>query len=136
MGRGLVADFSSHTFTELQADDGSTRSFASAAAGRRHAIPGGDRVLVHRNIAAAHAIETNALCSYAELEALRGAVGSQGTLTLNRTAGMALLLGVLPTRVYHSTCYQATLRFRYTGSLTVPGAAGWGTLWGTGGWGE
>lgn len=126
-----MAAFASLHFQEILGDVGSTRSFASAVAGQRFDVPGANRVLVHRNAAATHLLETEALCSLSELDALQDAVGNLGTLTLAHTAGVAYLLGVVPRRVFASDCYVATLSFRYGGSLSAPPHGGWGfTPWG------
>jgi hypothetical protein len=126
-----MAAFLTCHFEEIQGEVGSTRSFASAVAGQRFAVPGANRVLVHRNVAATHLLEAEALCSLAEVEALQDAVGSVGTLTLAHTAGVAYLLSVVPRRVFAGDCYVATLSFRYGGSLSAPGFGGWGfTPWG------
>lgn len=125
-----MATFQGHPFTELLTDEGGAASFASAAAGRRIPIPGGNRVLVHRNAAAVHTLAVRGLCSHAELDGLRGAVGTAGTITLSRTAGVGLLLSVSPIRPHGPGCYVVDLRWRYAGSLTAIGVGGWGTNWG------
>lgn len=126
-----MADFRTRHFEEIQADDGSTLSFASTVAGRRFDVPGSDRVVMHRNSAASHSLTAEALCTAAEMDALRDALGSVGQLNLAHTAGIAYLLAVVPRRVYDSDCYVASLSFRYGGSLSAPGFGGWGfTPWG------
>ena len=126
-----MQSFGDATFEEVGSNDGSFYSFASSVQGRRLAVPGGSRIVVQRNYQAVHLITTPALCSYAELEALRGKVGTSDTLTLGLTAGSAYLLAVAPVRVHDSTCYLVDLAFRFQGAITGPGgSAGWGNQWG------
>lgn len=124
-----MSTFGAATFEEILAENGTARSFASSVTGRRLTMMGGQRTIFQRNSAAVHLQEVDALCSYAELVALRGKIGSSAMLTLRDTAGVALLLGVDSARVYDSTCYTARMRFRYGGSLTVPGVGGYGFEW-------
>jgi hypothetical protein len=121
-----MASFGTAAFEEVGDNDGSGYSFASSVNGQRLIVPGGSRIIVQRNYAAAHTLETQALCSYAELEALRGKVGQSDYLTLQQTGGAAFLLSVAPSRVFDSSCYVVDLAFRYSGSINVPGQTGGG----------
>lgn len=125
-----MATFGAETFDEIGDNDGSGLSFASSVQGRRVVIPGRDGSLFWRNSSSAHTLETEALCSYAEIEGLRSKVGQGDMLTLKKTAGFALLMGVSPVRVFDSSCYVARLSFRYGGSFTVPGMCGYGNCYG------
>ena len=125
-----MATYGDCTFDELGDGNGSGTSFVSAIAGRRLTIPGAAGTLFQRNNAATHTLDTQALCSYAEIEALRGRVGDSDMLTLQNTAGSAMLLSVRPQRVFDSSCYVAALTFRFAGSFNVPGTCGYGNCFG------
>ena len=90
-------------------------------------MPGGSRIVVQRNYQAVHLITTPALCSYAELEALRGKVGTRIRLTLGLMGGAAYLMAVAPVRVHDSSCYLVDLGFRYYGAINEGGVTTAGT---------
>jgi hypothetical protein len=121
-----MGSFGLAEFGEVGDNDGSFYSFASSVQGRRLAVPGGDRIVVQRNYQATHLITTPALCSYAELEALRGKVGTSDMLTLGLMGGAAYLLAVAPVRVHDSSCYLVDLSWRYHGAINEGGQTGGG----------
>jgi hypothetical protein len=126
-----MAEFQGATFDELGDGDGSGFSFGSSVVGRRLIVPGSSRVIVQRNSSSVHLLQTQALCSYAEVEALRAKVGSTGVLSLSKTEGVSLLLSVSPARVFDSTCYVVDLSFRYGGAIgPEPSLGGYGFNYG------
>lgn len=126
-----MATFGAATFIEQGDGSGNALSFRSSVTGRRHRIPGSNRVIVHRNSAAVHSLETEVRCTGAELAALRAKVGSVDMLTLSKTVGSALLMSVSPERVFEYDVYRVSLNFRYYGSFTVPGVGGYGQNYGS-----
>lgn len=126
-----MGSFGSCEFEEVGDGNGSGTSFASTAVGRRVVIPGCAGSIFSRNYAASHTLETQALGSYAEIDALRNKVGDADTLTLANTLGVALLLSVRPARVFLSDCYTASLTFRWAGAIGPgPGLGGYGSIYG------
>jgi hypothetical protein len=126
-----MGSFGTAFFEEIGDGNGSGTSFASSAAGRRIVVPGRAGSVFSRNYASSHTLETMALGSYAEIDALRGRVGQADTLTLQNTLGVALLLSVRPARVFLSDCYTASLTFRWAGAIGPgPGLGGYGSIYG------
>ena len=125
-----MASFGSDSWEEVGDGDGSGTSFASSAVGRRIVVPGRAGSVFARNHAASHTLETIALGSYAEINALRNRVGDTDTITLQNSGGVATLIAVRPARVFLSSCYTATLSFRFGGSFNEPGTGGYGYLYG------
>ena len=119
-----MGSFGAQQFEELGDGNGSGTSFASSAVGRRIVVPGRSGSVFSRNYASSHTLETLALGSYAEINALRGRVGQTDVLTLHNTVGVGMLLSVRPARVFLSSCYTAALTFKYGGDLSGGGEGG------------
>ncbi len=111
-----MASFNGAFFEELGDGRGSSVSYSSTAQGRRHRIPGSNRIVVHRNHTTRHALETEARVTMAQLQALRAQINLEGTLTLSKTGGPAQLIGISPAQIWDHDAYRVRLSFRFIGA--------------------
>lgn len=87
-------------------------SYSSRAQYRVFRIPGGNQTIIQRNPTSIHTLETEAECTFAEVEALRAEVGHVGTLDFFTTQETAMLLSLTPKKVYNNDTYLVSLSFK------------------------